>query len=72
MSGFQFNPLAKLFFWLFVSNFFLLSYTGACPVEFPFTEFGRFRTRFYFAYFFRCPLIKGIWERLLKVVVNPK
>lgn len=68
VSGFQFNPFSKFYFWLFVGNFILLRYTGACPVEYPFTEFGKYSAYFYFCYFYRYPFPKFFWEKLLKLV----
>lgn len=58
IRGFQFNPISKFYFWLFVSNFVFLRYTGACPVEYPFIDFGKYRTCFYFLYFYSYPIPK--------------
>lgn len=47
----QFRPLGKVFYWFFVSDFFLLTYIGACPVEAPWVLIGQIASVFYFAYF---------------------
>ncbi|YP_009054296.2 cytochrome b (mitochondrion) [Mya arenaria] len=68
ISGFQFNPISKFYFWLFVSNFVFLSYTGACPVEYPFIDFGKYSTCFYFLYFYSYPIPKLFWEKLVSLL----
>ena len=61
----QFRPLAKVFFWFFVSDVFLLTYIGACPVEAPWVLIGQFASVFYFAYFLVINPICGIIENKL-------
>ena len=48
-SGCIFSPLSRLFFWLLVSNFLLLTWLGMCPAESPYTEVSLYLT---FSYFF--------------------
>ena len=50
-KGFQFRPLSKFMFWVFVINFLILMKLGACHVESPFIEFGQISTALYFSYF---------------------
>jgi ubiquinol-cytochrome c reductase cytochrome b subunit len=50
-KGFQFRPLSKIAFWVFVANFLILAKLGACHVESPFIELGQFSTVLYFSYF---------------------
>ena len=50
-KGFQFRPLSKFAFYLFVTNFLLLLQLGAKHVETPFIEFGQISTALYFSYF---------------------
>ena len=47
----QFRPLGKLFYWFFLSNFILLTWIGAKPVEDPFITIGQFSSLIYFSYF---------------------
>jgi quinol-cytochrome oxidoreductase complex cytochrome b subunit len=49
--GFNFSPLSRLVFWLFVSNFFLLTWLGRCPAEDPYNMVALGCTLFYFATF---------------------
>lgn len=51
IRGNQFRPLSKIFFWIFISNFFLLIWLGSQHVEAPFVLLGAFSTLFYFLYF---------------------
>lgn len=54
IGGYQFNPLAKLYYWFFIINFVMLSYLGACPVEYPYEKAGLYCTSFYFIYIITC------------------
>jgi len=50
-SGFNFSPLSRLFFWLFVSTFLVLTWLGRCPAESPYTEVALLVTIIYFLLF---------------------
>ena len=52
LRGFEFKPLNKTTFFLFVANFILLMILGAKHVESPFIELGQLATLVYFGYFF--------------------
>ncbi len=65
MRSMQFRPLGKLFFWFFVSDFLLLTYIGACPVEAPWVLIGQVASVFYFAYFLVINPICGLLENKL-------
>lgn len=65
LRSMQFRPLGKLFFWFFVSDFLLLTYIGACPVEAPWVLIGQVASVFYFAYFLVINPICGLLENKL-------
>lgn len=66
LRGLNFRPLGKLFFWLFMANFILLTWIGAKPVEEPFILIGQLSSIFYFSYFLIIvPLIGEIENKLL-------
>jgi ubiquinol-cytochrome c reductase cytochrome b subunit len=48
-KGFQFRPLSKIAFFIFVANFVLLMQLGAKHVEEPFIVLGQISTGLYFA-----------------------
>lgn len=50
-KGFQFRPLSKLMFWVFVGNFLALMVLGAKHVESPFIELGQVCTALYFLFY---------------------
>lgn len=50
-KGYQFRPLSKVFFYVFVANFLILMQLGAKHVESPFIELGQISTVLYFSYF---------------------
>lgn len=62
--GRQFNPFSQFLFWVFVRNFFVLTYIGACPVEYPFDTVGLIRTVVYFLFYAVYPLSWYIWDSL--------
>lgn len=63
--GLTFRPLGRMAFWFFVTNFLLLTWIGAQPVEEPFIFIGQAASVFYFAYFLViCPLL-GYFENCL-------
>ena len=65
-KGFQFRPISKFMFWIFVVNFLILMKLGACHVESPFIEFGQISTALYFSYFiFWVPMISLIENTLI-------
>lgn len=61
----SFFPISKFYFWTFVSNFWLLTWIGARPVESPFIELGQTFTVFYFLYFFTGRKIKRLETKLI-------
>ena len=50
-KGYQFRPLSKVFFYVFVANFLILMQLGAKHVEDPFILFGQISTVLYFSHF---------------------
>ena len=65
IRGSQFRPLMRLFHWLFVVNFFILMWIGACHPETPYLEIGQASTLFYFAWFLVFVPVIGIIENTL-------
>nr|ALO20738.1 cytochrome b [Euphysa aurata] len=65
-NSIMFKPISKLFYWIFISNFILLTWIGSKPVEEPFILIGLISSIFYFAYFVLIiPLIGLIENKLL-------
>nr|YP_010308875.1 cytochrome b [Rhipicephalus camicasi]UMB51146.1 cytochrome b [Rhipicephalus camicasi] len=56
MSSFYFNVLFKLMFWILVNCFFMLTYLGAMPIEYPFDLMSKITTIIYFLMFLIIPL----------------
>ena len=61
----QFRPISKIFYWMLVVDFFLLTYIGQCPVEEPWYTIGQISTIFYFGYFLILTPVLGILENKL-------
>ena len=67
----QFRPISKVFFWLLVGDFLVLTYIGACVPEEPFVTIGQVASVFYFAYFLVfTPLIGLLENKLLKLEIK--
>nr|YP_010757450.1 cytochrome b [Nephotettix parvus]WEU77793.1 cytochrome b [Nephotettix parvus] len=64
-KGIQFYPISQLNFWNYIVTIILLTWIGARPVEFPYTETGMILTMLYFMYFLTDPIISKMWEKLI-------
>jgi ubiquinol-cytochrome c reductase cytochrome b subunit len=70
-KGFQFRPISKLIFWIFVVNFLILMQLGAKHVESPFIEFGQISTVLYFSYFiFMLPSVSLLENTLIDIILG--
>nr|UNS18838.1 cytochrome b [Ixodes ovatus] len=56
-SSFFLHPLKKMAFWSMINIFFLLTFLGACPVEYPFVIISQMLTILYFSFFILIPLL---------------
>jgi len=64
----QFRPIARVLYWFFIADFFMLTYIGAQVVEEPWITLGQVSSVFYFAYFLIINPLVGILEnKLLKL-----
>lgn len=72
IRGSQFRPLMRFAFWVFVADFIMLMYLGACHVEDPFIEVGQFCTALYFAWFLVIVPAVGIVENTLLDLATSK
>lgn len=62
-----YRPVGQVVFWLVVGKFFILTWIGSQPVEYPFIFLGQLASAFYFVGFFiliplRSYLEKGVCE----------
>lgn len=70
-KGFQFRPLSKINFYIFVVNFLILMQIGAKHVETPFIELGQASTVLYFSYFLiLVPVISIIENTMMEMQEN--
>nr|YP_011017340.1 cytochrome b [Amblyomma naponense]WQF69003.1 cytochrome b [Amblyomma naponense] len=51
LSSFYFMNSKKLFFWVLINSFFLLTFLGAMPIEYPYDMMSKFMTSLYFMIF---------------------
>ncbi|YP_009239946.1 cytochrome b (mitochondrion) [Myzus persicae] len=61
----KFYPLNKIMFWIFTMTFFMLTWIGMQPVEYPFISTSQIFTTIYFSYFFINFYIMKMWDKLL-------
>nr|YP_011017392.1 cytochrome b [Amblyomma neumanni]WQF69055.1 cytochrome b [Amblyomma neumanni] len=57
LSSSYFNNFKKLIFWTLVNVFFLLTFLGAMPIEYPYDFMSQLTTLIYFSIFFIMPLM---------------
>nr|AKM70038.1 cytochrome b [Periphyllus koelreuteriae] len=60
----KFYPINKLMFWTFIMTFFMLTWIGMQPVEYPFIIMGQIFTILYFSYFFMNYYMMKLWDTL--------
>lgn len=65
-AGCFYSPISRFFFWVFVSDFFLLTWLGRCPAETPYVEVAFLSTFIYFFIVFVCFLIPFVYCRIYK------
>nr|AFX73468.1 apocytochrome b [Oscarella tuberculata] len=65
LRGLTFRPLGRLFFWIFVANFLVLTWIGGEPVEDPYVLIGQISSIIYFAYFLIITPLVGYLENKL-------
>jgi ubiquinol-cytochrome c reductase cytochrome b subunit len=58
------RPLSQLLFWIFINNFFILTWIGAQTIENPFILIGQIFSTSYFLHFILLPWIHYIWKNL--------
>uniref|UniRef100_A0AB39AHE0 Cytochrome b n=1 Tax=Uroleucon sp. TaxID=2939227 RepID=A0AB39AHE0_9HEMI len=61
----KFYPLNKIMFWIFIMTFFMLTWIGMQPVEYPFISTSQVFTMIYFSYFFINFYLMKMWDKLL-------
>lgn len=62
----NFYPINKIFFWLFISSFIILTWIGGRPVEEPFIIIGQIATILYFSFFIIHPTLSYISDYIIK------
>jgi ubiquinol-cytochrome c reductase cytochrome b subunit len=71
--GIQFRLISKIFFFIFVINFFTLMWLGAKHVENPFILMGQITTAIYFIYFLVIvPIISILENTLIDISIYSK
>ena len=63
VKSMRYRPVAKLWWMLFVVNFFVLALCGAMPAEDPWTWISKIATVYYFAYFLVVLPVLGVMEK---------
>lgn len=59
----QFRPISKVFFWIFIADFCVLTWIGGQVVEEPYVTIGQLASVFYFMYFLVINPLVGYIER---------
>jgi ubiquinol-cytochrome c reductase cytochrome b subunit len=61
----QFRPINKIFFWILVADFVILTFIGAQAPEAPWVLIGQIASVFYFSYFLILTPLIGLLENKL-------
>nr|WEG22888.1 cytochrome b [Diprion sp.] len=61
----NFYPLNQLFFWMFVSIIFMLTWIGMKSVEIPYIMMSQILTLMFFCYFLLYPIFTNLWDKIL-------
>nr|YP_010586457.1 cytochrome b [Paduniella communis]UZZ44258.1 cytochrome b [Paduniella communis] len=65
IKGNSFYTINKIYFFLFLNLFILLSWIGGNPVEDPYIKLNQLISSMYFMYFIINPYINKLWNKLL-------
>nr|YP_008593216.1 cytochrome b [Sepia apama]BAN81943.1 cytochrome b [Sepia apama] len=60
-----YNMLMQINFWCMVGCFFLLTWIGGCPVEYPYEIIGQYLSFMWFGVFLMRPLLDLLWMKIL-------
>nr|UJG45460.1 cytochrome b [Ceraclea annulicornis] len=69
IKGNQYFWLNKILLFNFFFNFMILTWLGACPVEYPFITLSQFFTITYFMYFLISMYLAIMWNKYLKLKI---
>jgi len=61
----SYYPFSKVFFWVFVISFFMLTLGGAWPVEAPYVAVSQFFSVVYFFYFVGATPVRMGWDAII-------
>nr|YP_010610703.1 cytochrome b [Luteuthis dentatus]WAP91471.1 cytochrome b [Luteuthis dentatus]WAP91497.1 cytochrome b [Luteuthis dentatus] len=64
--GMMYNIMSQFFFWMLIMSFFMLTWIGGCPVEYPYESIGRVFSILYFLCFLIRPMFDMIWLYILE------
>nr|YP_009440933.1 cytochrome b [Hydromanicus wulaianus]AHC32063.1 cytochrome b [Hydromanicus wulaianus] len=66
IQGNTYFYINKIWFWMFLSIFLILTWIGAKSIDYPFMNIGQITTILYFLYFFLNSIISNLWNILIK------
>jgi len=65
MKGLAFYGPVKFLFWVFVTDFFILTISGTWPVVLPFIRVSSYLTFIYFRFFFVLGPSRYFWDKIV-------
>lgn len=65
-ANLAYYPLNQVIFWGFVGVFWILTWIGSCPVEYPYVQIGQVFSVIYFSYFLIAPLCIITWDKIIE------
>lgn len=65
LNSLIFYPINQIFFWLFINLFFLLTWSGAQIIEYPYILIRQILSRSYFSYFILFNFLIIKWDKII-------
>nr|UXG56637.1 cytochrome b [Cerceris albofasciata] len=62
-SSFYF--INQIMFWIFISSFFILTWSGMQEILYPFTMISQMNSIIYFSYFLLMPFMNSLWDLIM-------
>nr|WBU10584.1 cytochrome b [Megacampsomeris sp. 1 YJY-2023a] len=68
MMSFSFYPISQYFYWMFISSFVMLTWSGGKPIEYPYFQISMIYSLLYFAFFLLFNELMKTWDKMLYIL----
>nr|UNY39763.1 cytochrome b [Dielis tejensis] len=67
-KGFMFYPVSQYFYWMFISSFLMLTWSGGKPIEYPYFQISVMYSIMYFMFFILFNEMMKMWDKIIYMV----